>query len=111
MARSEYFKSMFNSKYRFAETIQQLVEGRQVMGIIKVNGIPKEFFNCIIQFIYSDHFYIKDSDMTFFVKLLIYADYFMLHRLVEICSNYLEKFMRCKNVLPLLLVAHAHNAK
>lgn len=81
------------------------------MGVIKVNGIPKDFFNCIIQFIYSDHFYIKNSDMTFFIKLLIYADYFVLDRLVEICCNYLEKFIRCKNVLPLLLVAHAHNAR
>lgn len=41
---------------------------------------------------------------------MIYADYFMLERLVDICSNYLQKFVNVKTVLSILLLAHAHNA-
>ena len=60
---------------------------------------------------YSDHFYIQRQEVDFFVKLLIYADYFMLDRLVDICSSYLKPFINVQNVLKILLVAHAHNAE
>jgi hypothetical protein len=42
---------------------------------------------------------------------MIYADYFMLSRLVEICSSYLKGFVTTKTVLQILLIAHAHNAE
>ena len=42
---------------------------------------------------------------------MIYADYFMLYRLVDICSSYLKGFINVKNVVKILLVAHAHNAE
>lgn len=45
------------------------------------------------------------------MKLMIYADYFMLSRLVEICSSYLKGFVTPKTVLNILLIAHAHNAE
>lgn len=60
---------------------------------------------------YSDHFYIQRQEADFFVKLMIYADYFMLNRLVDICSSYLKPFVNVKNVIKILLVAHAHNAE
>lgn len=41
---------------------------------------------------------------------MIYADFFMISRLVEICCNYLKSFINTKTVLQILLVAHAHNA-
>jgi hypothetical protein len=50
-ARCPYFKSMLSRKYMFRETIK---EG----DFIKVLGVPKSYFSCIIQYIYSDHFYI-----------------------------------------------------
>ena len=41
---------------------------------------------------------------------MLYADYFMINRLSEICQNILIRFVKPKNVLDLYLVAHAHNA-
>lgn len=41
---------------------------------------------------------------------MIYADYFMITRLVQICSNYVKKFVTLHNVLSILLIAHAHNS-
>lgn len=49
--------------------------------------------------------------LDFFVKLFIYADYFMLPRLVDICSNYLKDYVNPKTALSMLLLAHAHNAE
>lgn len=91
--RCEYFKSMLSNKYKFQESkIKQ-------EGVIAVQGVPKSFFTCIIQYIYSDHFYIQKEEAEFFIKLLIYADYFMLPRLVNICSSYLKQFVNIKTVL------------
>jgi hypothetical protein len=42
---------------------------------------------------------------------MIFADYFMLPRLVEICSSYLKQFVNVKTVLQIMLLAHAHNAE
>ena len=79
-------------------------------GVIKVEGVPRAYFSCIIQYIYSDHFYISRHDLEYFLRILIFADYFMLPRLVEICSSYLKNFVNSKNALHILLVAHSHNA-
>ena len=73
--------------------------------------MPKKYFSCIIQYIYSDHFFISTHNVEFFVKLLIYADYFGLPRLVEICSNYLKVYVNNKSALLIFLIAHAHNAE
>lgn len=75
-----------------------------------MEGVSRAYFSCIIQYIYSDHFYISRHDVEYFLKLLIFADYFMLTRLVEICSSYLKSFVNTKNALHILLVAHSHNA-
>ena len=76
-----------------------------------MQGVPKLYFSCIIQYIYSDHFYIQKHEPEFYVKLMIYADYFMLPRLIDICSSYLKSYVNVKTVLQLMLVAHAHNAE
>jgi len=96
---------MLSSKYRFVESTI-----RKETGCINVQGVPKAYFSCIIQYIYSDHFYISRHDVEYFLKLLTYADYFMLPRLIEICSSYLKGFITTKNALHILLVAHSHNA-
>ena len=103
-ARCPYFKSMLSSKYMFRESKK---EG----GFVKVQGVPKSYFSCIIQYIYSDHFYIQRQEPEFYVKLLIFADYFMLPRLIDICASYLKGFVNLKTVLNLYLLAHAHNAE
>lgn len=103
--RCAYFKSMLSKSYDFSES-------RKHKGAyIKVQGVPKKYFSCIIQYIYSDHFYINNHNVEFFVKLLIYADYFGLPRLVEICSSYLKSFVNAKSALLIFLIAHAHNAE
>lgn len=40
---------------------------------------------------------------------MLYADYFMLPRLSEICQLHIAKFIKPKNCLELYLVAQAHN--
>ena len=40
----------------------------------------------------------------------MFADYFMLPRLVDICSSYLKVFVNNKSAFSLLLVAQSHNA-
>ena len=96
---------MLNSKYKFVEASL-----KKETGVIKVIGVPRAYFSCIIQYIYSDHFYISRHDLEYFLKLLTFADYFLLPRLVEICSSYLKNFVNLKNALHILLVAHSHNA-
>lgn len=41
---------------------------------------------------------------------MIYADYFSLPRLVDICSSYLKQYVNVKSAILLFLLAHAHNA-
>lgn len=96
---------MLSAKFSFKESL--LKYGGQ----IKVNGVPKAYFESILQYVYSDHFYIWKQDATFFLRLLMLADYFMLPRLVDICTSHLKPFINSKNVLNILLVAHAHNAE
>lgn len=76
---------MLSNKYKFQETMI-----KQEGSVIVVQGVPKIFFTCIIQYIYSDHFYIQKEEAEFFIRLMIFADYFMLPRLVDICSSYLK---------------------
>jgi hypothetical protein len=80
-------------------------------GAIAVKGIPKIFFKSLIQYIYSDYFYNARNDAEYFIRFLIYADYFMLSRLVDICSNYLKQFINIQTVMQIFLIAHSHNAK
>jgi hypothetical protein len=42
---------------------------------------------------------------------MIYADYFALTRLVDVCSKKISDCIRVKNVLPLYMIAQAHNAE
>ena len=42
---------------------------------------------------------------------MVYADFFMLQRLVNICSTYLKPFISDQTVLKILLIARAHNAE
>jgi hypothetical protein len=103
--RCPYFAAMLSRTYGFREGQHKRSQS------IRVEGVPKALFSCIIQYIYSDHFYIQRHNLEFFVQLFIFADYFILPRLVEICSNYLKTFVTSGTVLTLLLLAHAHNSE
>jgi len=112
-ARSQYFEAMLSVRHGYLESSGPIYydKGRDSsFRVIKVEGVPKEFFNCIIQYLYSDHFYIGQQSVEFFIQLLIYADYFMVPRIGQICSKYIRQFICLGNVLSVLLVAHAHNA-
>ena len=103
-ARSPYFKAMLSPRYRFKES--SLNRGCS----IRVVGVPKIYFNTILEYMYSDHFHIQKHTIDFFVRLLIFADYFLLPRLVDICSRYLNPFVTVNTAVILFLVAHSHNA-
>lgn len=102
--RCPYFASMLSSDYNFSEC--QIKRGSS----IRVEGVPKIYFQALVQYIYSDHFFIQRNNIDFFVKLLIFADYFLLPRLVDICSSYLKQFVTVNSTFSLLLLAQSHNA-
>ena len=104
-ARSPYFAAMLSPTHRFRET--HLNRGCS----IRVQGVPKLYFNTILEYMYSDHFFIQKHSIDFFVRLLIFADYFLLPRLVDICSRYLKPFVTVNTAVILFLVAHSHNAE
>ena len=117
-ARSEYFRAMFSSRYSYRESYfthyfddGQNHEVRQLKRIVTLRGVPKIYLAAIIQYLYSDNFIIVESNIQFYLNLMLYADYFMIPRLSEICQLHLAKFVKPKNCLELYLVAQAHNAE
>jgi hypothetical protein len=91
-ARSEYFSAMFNSNYSFKESYFTHYfddglhhEVRQLKRIVQLRGIPKTFLAAIIQFLYTDNFISSDGSLLYYLNLMLYADYFLLPRLSEIC--------------------------
>ena len=110
--RNEYFEAMFSSRFKEskdAALIQK--QGNNEFRLIKVMGVPKIFFNCIIQFLYSDYFYIGEQSIEFFLQLLIFSDYFLIPRLAQICQRRIKPYLTCQNVIPVTLLAHSHNAE
>ena len=73
--------------------------------LIKIQGVPKTFFNAIIMYLYSDHFYIGEHSIEFFLYLLIYSDYFMIDRVVQLATKYIKSFVNIHNVLSVYLIA------
>ncbi len=52
----------------------------------------------------------QPQSLCVWLNFLIYADYFMLQRVIELCSEKIQACIRVKNVIPLYLIAQAHNA-
>ena len=114
-ARCEYFRIMFNMRYGFRENSKSDLAltadfPHSNVRHVRVRGIPKQYFTAIIQFLYTDNFCQTECNLAYFLRLMIYADYFMLVRLSELCQQIIKQFVRPKNVMDLFLVAHAHNA-
>ena len=57
---------------------------------VVVRGIPKQYFTAIIQFLYTDNFCQTETSLAFFLRLLLYADYFMIGRLSDLCQKILR---------------------
>ena len=88
------------------------LETKENIRFIQIKGIHKIFFQAILQFLYTDTFKIDSDEMntlSFFLNLAIFADYFMIQRLSEICSLKIAECIRVKNVVPLYFIAQAHN--
>ena len=84
--------------------------GRQT---IELKGMSATYFKTILQYLYTDcfnHHSEESSSLSFYLNLLIYADYFAIQRLVSLCSRFISDCIRPQNVLPLMLIAQAHNA-
>ena len=80
--------------------------------LVEIKGIPREYFVKIIQYLYSDHFYMSNETETleYFLNLLIYSDYFILNRMTQIISRYIGNMVAVENVIAILTIANAHNA-
>ena len=84
---------------------------------VNFHCIPKKFFVCIIQYLYSDHFHLSalnskpNDSLQNYIDLIIYADYFMLDRMVQIISKRLQKYISIQNILSILLISHTYNAR
>jgi hypothetical protein len=55
--RSEYFRAMLSNGFR-ESTDKMYQSGPSNFRLVKIRGVPKQIFNCIIQYLYSGHFYI-----------------------------------------------------
>lgn len=95
---------MLSREYDFSESRKKKTSS------IRMEGVPKSMFLSVIQFIYTDNFSIVHHSVEFFIHLLVYADYFMLPRMVDICSGYLKSYVNSKTAIDILLFAMAHNA-
>lgn len=111
-ARSPFFEAMLSSTNGFKEYFLPLTTNhkKNKFQVIEIKSISKLILNCLIQYMYSDSFMIHGQSIDFYKQLLIHADYFMLPRLVQICSDYIKNFVTRQNVLSVLLIAYSHNA-
>ena len=102
--RSTYFATMLCDESAFTE--------RDLSKYVVIKGVPKEYFVLIIQFIYSDQFYmdLDANNLEHLMNLQIYADYFMLDRMAQIVSRYICRIVCVENVIQVLKFAREHNA-
>lgn len=77
---------MFSAENNFKELYQKLYRqvGSQIrqVRVIVINGISRNYLSIILQYLYTDTFKLTGpettSSFTFWLNLLIYADYFMI---------------------------------
>jgi hypothetical protein len=82
--------------------------------VLKLVGISKDYVEAIVLYSFSGNLLQNQSgpkSLNLYLTLLIYADYFALTGLVDIFSQTISDFICVKNVLPLYLIAQAHNVK
>lgn len=66
-------------------------------------------FSAIVQYIYSDNFFIMSNNLQYFVMLMICADYFLLPRLAKLAGDNILNLAKPKNVIYLLILARHYN--
>lgn len=106
-ARSQYFAAMFSKQNGFQEIQvkeQMVKQDHKRFHLVKIHG-QKLILNCVIQYLYSDSFMFISQNINFYIQLMVFADYLMLPRLVQICSCHIKNFVTQQNVLSVLLLA------
>jgi len=61
-ARSEYFKALLEGGFS-----EQLAPGDGKKRIIQIHGVNRTFMKPIVQYLYSDHFYLTKNSLDFFL--------------------------------------------
>jgi len=97
-ARSDYFKSMFNSG---------MVESLKNNNPILIQECNPEMFKKILKFLYTD---IPPKDLNqVAIDLLPLADKYLINALKKHCVMSLKKKLNQENVKEVLLLAHKHH--
>ena len=99
--RSQYFSILFNGY--FSESF---------LMTIKIENISRLCFSLVLEYIYNDKvtFAPGYSNYKTPFELLIAADYFMLPRLIDICSKEISKFISMGVVSNIMLFAYVFHA-
>jgi len=95
-ARSEYFDAMFHS--RMKEDADKDVE---------IHDCEPEIFMRIIEFLYTDTPPEDIDEIS--MKLLPYADQYLVTSLKNHCANSLKNNLSPENIKEVLILAHTHN--
>ena len=96
MARSEFFRNLFNSN------MKESIEMR-----IAVPNTRREIFKEFLRFLYSDAIPEKIEDLA--TSLLPLADQYAVESLRKICAQALEKQIDEENIVELLVIADLHH--
>ena len=102
---------MFSPDLPFSEVVRvQTIQGRPVK-VVRLSGVPKVYFSCIVQYLYSDCFYCHQHSLNFYVHLMVYADFFLLPRMAKVCQKKVAQFINVHNALSVLLIANSYNCQ
>jgi len=96
-ARSEYFKTIFESGFK-----------EHASQIIAIDGLELNVFLAVMSFIYTADEVVARSDKV--IDIMIAADRFLLEDLKQICESELENALDPENCAMLLDVADRYNA-
>lgn len=115
--RCDYFRALFtNNEVIMRGNQQRLLTKRQRGTMDKVRvysfeGIPKRHFNAVLQYLYSDAFFISEHSLSNFCELLRWADYFLIERLKALAAFYAQQHLSLSNVLETLDMARRYNSQ
>ena len=87
---------------RFKGTMDQI-------RIYSFEGIPKRHFNAVLQYLYSDAFFIAEHSLDNFCELVRWADYFLIDRLKALAAFYTQQHLTLASVLETMKLACSFN--
>jgi speckle-type POZ protein len=98
IAKVPYFECLINSGMRESTNNAPIV----------MEGVSHETFKQVLQFTYTDNIDCATPDE--YQKLLIASDMYQMDALKELCEIHFKKTMTADIAVPLLVLAHQHNA-